>query len=136
MSKRTKTLTPTILRKMIQEEKAKIIKEAKEKAVGKGMTDKGGNKGKPGDVWSGGEGHRGKPKKTGMLDKGPNKYDPWSKSDTTADMTKVEADGWAKTSKLVNASKVLKEEEIKLKKRMQKIQELKAQVRKQLLRSI
>ena len=51
-------------------------------------------------------------------------------------MKQVDADGFAATSKLVNASKMLKEEEQKLLKRLKKIRSIKSKIKETLIKEL
>lgn len=102
MSKNSKLLTPRVLRKMIAEEKAKLVNESADK----------------------------------FLKQGDNKFDPYSKKSAKGGMHEVQADKYADTSALLARAKMLKEEEKKITKRLQQIQEMKKRIKRRLLKDL
>jgi len=102
--KYTKPLTPTTLKRMIKEEKAKLMKESSNASS--------------------------------FLNQGGNKKNPYKEKSSKAGMHEVQADKYASTVTLLNKSKMLKEEEAKLRKKLSKIMEMKRNIKRKILRDL
>ena len=103
MSKKIKTLTPAVLKRMIAEEKQKLMKESNADS---------------------------------FLKQGNNKVNPYTAKSSKGGMHEVQANKYASTVSLLNKAKTLKEEEMKLKKRLSKIMEMKKNIKRKLLRDL
>lgn len=104
MSKKgIKTLTPAVLKRMIAEEKRKLMKESNADS---------------------------------FLKQGGNKVNPFTAKSSKAGMHEVEPDKYASTVNLINKAKMLKEEEMKTRKKLTKILEMKKVIKRKLMRDL
>ena len=106
--KRVINLTPATLKRMIREERRKILREKKQK----------------------------KAKKSGMINDGKNKYNPYTKRSNKSGAKEVNASQIGNLSKIVNAAQKLNEHEKKLQKKIKLVKNIRNKLKNKIIKDL